>query len=202
MITPENIILASSSPRRRALLIDLVGDDFRINAAGIREENSGYIPEPLLRNAERKANSVAETDQDALVIGADTGVVIDNEMLGKPHNFEEACVMLRRLSGKTHRVITAVSIVMRARDIQMLFMETSKVTFKTLTDEVIADYVRKVEPYDMAGGYGIQEEYADMIIESYEGSLSNIMGLPIEKLEESLTLHGVYIRNDDVLDDD
>lgn len=201
MITPENIILASSSPRRRSLLIDLIGDDFRTNAAGIQEEKSGFLPEPILRNAERKANAVADADQDALVIGADTGVILDGEWLGKPENHDNAVAMLRKLSGKTHTVITAVSIVMRARDLQMLFMDTSTVTFKTLSDAVIEEYVRLVEPYDMAGGYGIQE-YKDLIIERFTGDETNIIGLPMCKLKATLALHDVVFRCDNLESED
>lgn len=195
MLRPEEVILASSSPRRRTLLESLIGEDFRVNAPGIEELWQGTLPESILINAERKAASVAKWDQDALVIGADTGVIIDGIWLGKPDDEADARAMLRLLSGKTHEVLTGVSIMMRCRDIQMLFADRSYVTFKTLSDNEIEHYIRVADTLDMAGGYGIQD-HPECVIEKYEGSYTNIMGLPMEKMKAALTLHDVAFLSD------
>lgn len=200
MLRPEDVILASSSPRRRLLLEALLGEDFRVNAPGVEELKTGIMPDPVLINAERKATAVADMDQDALVIGADTAIVVDGVWLGKPDDADDARRMLWMLSGKRHEAVTGVSLMMRCRDVQMLFAETSYVTFKVLTDEVIDTYIEQVDPLDMAGAYGIQDE-GDMLIEKVEGSISNVMGLPMERLEAALRLHGVEFVNDGIMDD-
>lgn len=197
MLRPEDIILASTSPRRRLLLETILGEDFRVNAPGIEELETGIMPDPVLINAERKAAAVADMDQDALVIGADTAVVIDDQWLGKPDDIDDARRMLRLLSGRRHTVVTGVSIIMRCRDIQMLFAETSHVTFKTLSDAEIDEYIRLADPLDMAGAYGAQE-HGEMIIEKIEGSVTNVVGFPMERLTEALRLHGVVFIHDDL----
>lgn len=200
MIKSENVILASASPRRRDLLEKLIGDEFRVVASGVEEVEEGILPDPLLINAELKAIAVADREQDAFVIAADTGIILEGELLGKPENTHEAEEMLRRLSGKKHEVVSAVSIIMRSRDIQILFAESSFVTFKQLDDQIIEQYIQLVEPYDMAGAYGIQD-HGEMLIAHVEGSTDNVMGLPTERLKETLILHGVELIDDEISQD-
>jgi septum formation protein len=179
-------ILASASPRRHELLAKL-GVKFRVELSAVDEwEDTDADPEALVRhNAIQKAAAVAAKFRDAMVLGSDTTVSLDGEVLNKPVDMDEARSMLRRLQGKTHTVFTAVAMVSVNNGIEDCFVESSNVRFKSLDDAAIEHYFSLVNPLDKAGAYGIQEG-KDLIIAQYEGSLYNIMGLPIERLSAIL----------------
>lgn len=205
---PINIILASKSPRRKQLLEE-AGVHFTV-FTGSTEVDETLEPdlladpeEAVKKLAERKAGAVVQEVLAlnpvglGIVIGADTMVVLDGEMLGKPYSADHAREMLRKLSGRTHQVITGVSVWMlllneteeKGGDGNVsigfrTFTETSQVTFKELTDEDINAYVATGETIDKAGAYGIQGKGA-ALVEKYEGDYNNIVGLPVDKLLES-----------------
>lgn len=182
------LLLASASPRRRALLSEL-GWDFEAISSSYEEiTQSGETAEEMsLRFALGKARNVAATHKDAIVIGADTSVVIDNEILGKPKDISEAENMLLKLSGKTHEVITAVAVVSGNKEISAV--EKTKVTFRALTKEEIKAYVATGESMDKAGAYAIQG-HGMLLVERIEGCYFNVVGLPVEKLSSMLEEFG------------
>jgi septum formation protein len=159
--------------------------------SGVEEAAGGAVPEVLARlNAQRKARAVAGRHPDALVIGADTIVVLDGGIFGKPRDFAEAAVMLARLAGRRHEVITGVCLVHRALDTEVYFADNSRVWMRALTPPQIAEYHARINPLDKAGAYAAQE-FGASIIERIEGSFSNVMGLPVERLRivlESVTV--------------
>ena len=176
------LILASQSPRRRELLSN-TGLPFEVIPSNFEEIEAGLSPqETVLRFAEGKAQEVYQRCPDAAVIGADTVVALDGEIFGKPHTEEIAKAMLRRLSARTHSVFTGVCLM--ASGVKRMGICETKVTFRALSEEFIERYVREVHPLDKAGAYGIQDGYH--IVESYEGSYTNVVGLPMELLEEYL----------------
>lgn len=175
------VILASASPRRSALLKE-AGPAFasmRIMTADVKE---GDDP---LENAMRKAEAVAELNPRALVIGADTVIRFEGETIGKPSDIEDAKRILAKLSGRTHDVATGVCVRCVEADILVRFGEATHVKFRTLTPETIDKYVQDVNVLDKAGAYAIQE-HGDDIIESIDGSLTNVIGLPVERLKETV----------------
>jgi septum formation protein len=181
------VILASASPRRKELLRSLV-DEFEVVVSDV-DEDALTVPDPWAtaeRLAEAKATAVLALRPDAVVVGGDTVVAVRNsewEQLAKPASFEDACTMLRKLSGREHVVVTGVCVA--SADGVRTASETTKVRFRNLTDEEIRAYVATGEPMDKAGGYAIQGG-AKGFLESVEGSLSNVIGLPVEKLREML----------------
>jgi septum formation protein len=138
-----------------------------------------------MENARLKAMAIAGQRPDAVVIAADTLVYLDDKPIGKPRDMDEAAAMLRRLSGRTHKVCTGVAIMSEGGAEERTFPVISEVTFKPLTEEVIRDYHSRIQPLDKAGAYAVQDESA-MIIEQVEGSWSNVKGLPMERLNEEL----------------
>ena len=144
----------------------------------------------VAHNAALKADWVAAQHPDAFVLGADTTVFIDNHALNKPGNLAEAREMLRRLGGRTHTVFTGLAL--RRKNVGLKIDEgvASDVTFKVIDDSVIEAYLSRVHTLDKAGGYGIQD-HSDMIVASYRGSLSNIVGLPLETTKQILTRCGL-----------
>ncbi|MFZ4764637.1 MAG: Maf family protein [Roseimicrobium sp.] len=180
------LVLASTSPRRVELLSE-AGFDFRTIAPGVEEAHDEALSCEALTvaNARDKAHAGARVHPEALVIGADTLVYLDEKPITKPRDLAEAGDMLRRLSGRTHQVCTGVALVWDAGASERLFHVISNVTFKTLTDEVIRDYHTRIQPLDKAGGYAVQDESA-MIIERVDGSWSNVKGLPMERLSVEL----------------
>ena len=190
--TPLRVVLASQSPRRRELLT-LIGVPHTVMPADIDESVlSGELPEPHAeRLARTKALTIAERETGALVIGSDTIVVIDNQILGKPADDEHAATMLRLLSGRTHTVVTAVAV---ARDgVVKSGVERVSVQVKALTDEMIADYIGTREPMDKAGAYGIQG-FGATIIERIDGDFFAVMGLPIGRMVALCEALGVRYR--------
>jgi septum formation protein len=163
------------------------GYEFEIVVPEVEEAHDGSLsPEDLtVENARRKAVAGAVLHPDALVIGADTLVYLDSEPLGKPANLDEALTMLRRLSGRSHEVCTGVYLAWDAGRQGRGFHVISHVVFKTLSDDLIRAYHALVNPLDKAGAYGIQEN-GNMIISGHEGSWTNVMGLPMERLTEEL----------------
>lgn len=172
------IVLASASPRRRELLA-AAGVVFEVMHSPAEEVHDATMnPDVLCElNAALKAEAVARIRPDATVIGSDTLVFIDDMPLGKPLDLEEACGMLRRLSGRTHRVCTGVCIIHPGGG-KNVFHEITEVTFLALDDAAIDGYLSRVNPLDKAGAYGIQES-GELIISGISGSFDNVMGLPV-----------------------
>ncbi|HTL66392.1 MAG TPA: nucleoside triphosphate pyrophosphatase [Lacunisphaera sp.] len=181
------LILASASPRRRELLAQL-GVPFEVVPADVTEhEAPDADPREMVRhNAALKADWVSVRHPDATVIGADTTVFIGNTVLNKPGDLAEARAMLRRLSGRTHIVFTGVAVRRRSDGLRLDRGVASEVTFKPLNDAIIEEYLASVHTLDKAGGYAIQER-GDLIVESHAGSLTNIIGLPLEEMKQILT---------------
>lgn len=171
------IILASNSPRRRELLSKL-NYDFDVIPSDCDEVTTACDPVDMVKElAIHKALDVYKQHPDSLVIGCDTVVELDGQVLGKPKNYDEAVLMLSALSGRTHKVHTGVC-VMSKRFIHV-FADTSLVTFYELTNESIVKYVDTGSPYDKAGAYGIQDSG---FVKEIVGSYDNVMGLPTEAL--------------------
>jgi septum formation protein len=187
-VTPR-VVLASSSPRRHALLT-LIGVTHEVSPADVDETMLGDELPPVYaeRLARAKAARVATVERDAIVVGADTIVVLDGEILGKPCDVAQARAMLRRLSGRTHTVFTAVAVARRGR--VRAAVDEVTVTFRELPDEEIARYVATGEPMDKAGAYGIQG-YGATIVERVEGDYFAVMGLSLRTLVRLLAESGV-----------
>jgi nucleoside triphosphate pyrophosphatase len=187
-------VLASGSPRRRQLLQE-AGYVFEVVPPQVEEVSCGWltIRELTVCNATHKAWSAAQTLPDAVVLGADTLVTIDNDILGKPADLEDAARILRRLSGRSHEVWTAVSLCHLARGLSRSFCAVSRVKFRDLTDRDIKNYFAKVDPLDKAGAYAAQG-YGQEIIQRIDGSYSNVVGLPMEMTARLLRAFGVRTR--------
>ena len=185
------IVLASNSPRRRELLGGL-GIDFEVKVLPDIEEN--YPAElPVTEIAEYIAREKAcaylpVMADDELIITADTIVVVDDEVMGKPKDADDARRMLKKLSGRTHQVITGVCLT--TKDIQRPFSVMTDVTFKQLSDEEIAHYLEVYRPYDKAGAYGIQEWIGYIGVTGLKGSYFNVMGLPVQRIYGELRSWG------------
>lgn len=181
------IILGSASPRRRELLSAL-DIEFTVDTGNtFSEEYEAGTPVsdvPVLMAKGKSYGFHRPLSPDEILITADTVVIIGNKVLGKPHSSQEASDMLRALSGKTHKVITGVTI--RDSRQEVTFSDTSIVSFSELTDKEIAYYIHKYQPLDKAGAYGIQEWIGYATINSIEGSFYNVMGLPTHKVYEVL----------------
>ncbi|MDE7159209.1 MAG: Maf family protein [Clostridiales bacterium] len=175
------ILLASASPRRRELLAPLC--PFEVEISRFQEHVEGSAEETVLRNARGKALEVLGRFPERRVLGADTAVALNGVILGKPKDAGDAKRMLRFLSGKTHSVFTGVCLADKY-GVKERVVET-KVLFKELSEETIESYVSSGAPLDKAGAYGIQD---GVVVKSYEGSYSNVMGLPTEAVEEMLRI--------------
>ena len=181
------IILASNSPRRKELLsgLDIDYETRVIPDVDESYPNSLQIEDVAVYLAEKKASAYQpELKDKELLITADTVVLLENKILGKPANEEESATMLRVLSSKTHKVITAVCLTSTEK--QVSFSDTSLVTFGKLIDAEIDYYVSKYKPFDKAGAYGVQEWIGYMAVERIEGSYYNVMGLPVFKVYKEL----------------
>jgi septum formation protein len=181
----KKVILASKSPRRQELL-RLMDIDFRIVLKDVDESYpAGLSPEEVaLYIATKKAEAFDEDIADEVVLTADTIVVIDDMILGKPETTEHAVEMLKMLSGRVHRVITGVCLLHHRH--YNKFFDVSEVFFRKLTDEEITSYVERYQPLDKAGSYGIQERIGLIGIERINGSYTNVVGLPTEKVYQQL----------------
>ncbi|AEV67786.1 Maf family protein [Acetivibrio clariflavus] len=190
------IILASQSPRRSELLKQL-GLNFQIRIADIDESNSmGLKASELVQYlAFEKAKAVAEDsslDRDSIVIGADTVVVKDGAILGKPRDKQEAFNMLKSLNGSWHEVMTGIAVIDANSFKYDKCVEITRVKMKELKDETINAYINSGEPLDKAGAYGIQGLGA-VLVDRIEGCYFNVVGLPISKLSDILKNYGVYV---------
>jgi len=184
------LILASSSPRRRELL-EAAGIKFVVHAADVPEvHREGEAPVDFAqRLAREKAAVVASAHPGALVLGADTIVVVDGEIFGKPEDAADAARMLRKLSGRDHLVTTAVCLLAPSAGTPDVQAETTRVFFSKLSEKDIADYIATGEPMDKAGAYGIQG-HASRWVARIEGDYFTIVGLPVARVWEMLKRAG------------
>ena len=187
MVTEYKLVLASNSPRRKELLAGLDVDFEVFVLDGIDESypqdmKSTEVAQYIARKKAEAYKRIIR--QNTLVITADTVVVVEDRILGKPHDEAEAMAMLRSISGKSHLVITGVCLT--TLDKQVSFSVTTEVTFKPLTAEEISHYVTRYKPYDKAGAYGIQEWIGYVGVTSLKGSYYNVMGLPVQRIYEEL----------------
>ena len=184
------LILASGSPRRKEFLRNM-GLEFTVEVADIDESiKVGESPRDLVMRLSRsKAQKVAALHSDAVVLGADTIVVIDNEILGKPKDREDAKAMILMLSGRTHQVYTAVCVI-KGEAVSQICTITD-VTFAHVSEALAQIYVDSGESDDTSGSYAVQG-IAAMLIEKVNGSVSSVVGLPASQTRELLALHGLY----------
>lgn len=186
-LSEYDIILASNSPRRKELLSGL---DIRYTVETLPDVDESYPPslegeDIALYIATQKAQAYREKLKDTtLLITADTIVLLDDKVFGKPENGAEAMQMLRELSGKTHKVVTGVCITTKAK--QKAFAVSSEVRFAPLEESEIEYYVTNYKPFDKAGAYGVQEWIGYVAVEYISGSYFNIMGLPVQRLYQEL----------------
>ena len=174
----RRVILASGSPRRRELLAYIL-PEFDVIPSGIEEIASGSPAQQVETLAADKAADIAGKYLNAVVIGADTLVAVDDQVLGKPADEAEAAAMLKLLSGRTHTVYTGVAVVSNGK--AHTVVESTLVTFCPLSDDEIREYIATGEPMDKAGAYGIQG-YGGKYITSIDGCFFNVMGLPLNRL--------------------
>ena len=183
----KRIILGSNSPRRRELLAGL-DIDFTVDTGNTFEESLEPGLEahevPLHLSAGKSHGFHRPLERDEVLITSDTVVIVDGEVLGKPHSREEAVEMLRRLSGRAHEVVTAVTLRDCAKE--ETFSDSTQVHFEPLTQEQIDYYVDRYRPFDKAGAYGIQEWIGYVGISSIEGSFYNVMGFPVHRVWKEL----------------
>jgi len=179
------IILASNSPRRKQFLTDL-GLNFVIKPANVNEEYPSFLKgkDIALYIAKQKASAFNNLNENDVVITCDTIVWLDDVAFGKPENKTEALEMLLQLSGKTHQVISAVCI--KSNQKEQLFYDETQVTFNNLNPLDIDYYIDKFQPFDKAGAYGIQEWIGLIGIKKINGSYTNVVGMPMEKLYNEL----------------
>ena len=182
MIKKQKIILASKSSRRKQLLSRIL-DDFTIIDSNL-DESKIKIDEPskYCRNLSYlKAKTVSKNFKNDIIIGADTIVYLNNIILGKPKDYNEAFNMLKKLSGQTHTVFTGVSILSINKKININFSEKTNVTFYDIPDNQIDWYIKNNNPYDKAGSYGIQDG-SQLFVKVINGNYENVIGLPISKI--------------------
>lgn len=188
------MILASASPRRTEILENF-GFSFKTIVKNIDEtSNKTRAEEKILEIAEKKAKAAAIDFPDENVIGADTVVVVDGKILGKPKDEKEAFSMLKSLSGRNHEVITAFSFININKNISYSDYEITKVYFKNLTDDEINWYINTKEPMDKAGAYGIQGKGA-FFVEKIEGDFFSVMGFPLGKFVRFLNKTGFNLND-------
>lgn len=187
----KQIILASKSPRKRAIL-EQVGLPFIIDASDCDEENIKFkTPREMVRKLSlEKAKIIAKRHPNEIILAADTTVIFKNQIIGKPKSKKDAFRILKLLSGKTHEVITGFTIVGKQKI--KTYHVTSRVKFKKLSDKEINAYIATGEPMDKAGGYGIQEK-GGLFVENIEGDYFNVVGLPIAAVSERLKEFGVNV---------
>ena len=180
------VILASASPRRSELLASM-DIEFEVVPSHVEELIDGYdfIPDLCEANARIKAEPIADMHPECLVIAADTMVYLEDTLFGKPTDIDDAHRMLTRLQGRTHQVTTGLSLIYHNEEISKSFSVITNVTFLSLDAGQISEYLAKIDPLDKAGGYAIQE-HKQMIAKRVSGSVSNVVGLPVERLKEEL----------------
>ncbi|NLB40664.1 MAG: septum formation inhibitor Maf [Clostridiales bacterium] len=181
----KKLILASASPRRKELL-DQVGIKYEVIPSSVEEhidDIDGTPAEKAEKLAYLKAKDVATSLNDCLVLGADTIVVIGNEIIGKPIDLDDAKRMLIKLSGKEHKVITGVALIDTNKNVEVISHETTSVKFRELTSKMIDSYLATQEPMGKAGAYAIQG-FGALLIEGIHGCYSNVVGLPLTRLSK------------------
>jgi septum formation protein len=183
----KRLILASKSPRRIALLKQ-IGLEFDIIPSSTDESfDLSLTPEANARRlALEKATNVGAQIDEGIVIGADTIVLLDGELLAKPIDAKDAIRMLQKLSGRTHIVITGFALLDRPGNRSVSDAEMTRVTFRSLSPEEIERYVAGGSPFDKAGGYGIQDDYGAVFVSRIEGCFYNVVGFPLSKFHETL----------------
>lgn len=176
------IVLASASPRRRALLTAL-GLEVEVRTSAVDETLDGDPHDIVLQNAIAKRDDIARhVDEDAIVVAADTIVVLDGVVMGKPADLDEAVRMLTCLSGNTHEVLTGVAIQNTATGDTAEGIETTRVTFRELSEDDIARFIDAVKPLDRAGAYTVDGP-GSLLVSRYEGCYQNVLGLPMVRLD-------------------
>lgn len=190
---PAPVILASASPRRQQL-ITLLGIDVSVIPAAVDEDAfDRTMPRQYVEVlAQAKAAAVRRLHPESIVIGADTTVVLDGQVLNKPLDRDDAVRMLRLLSGRTHTVITGVCVLWQK--VQLVDSRITHVTFRSLSEEEIAAYVASGSPLDKAGAYGIQDDCGATFVDAIEGCYYTVVGLPIALLYRMLRLLRVFTR--------
>ncbi len=178
----KKIILASGSPRRQHLL-NQIGINFEVRQSSIEElfDPISTPEENAQRLAEAKASEIAKYYDDAYIIGADTIVVLDGEMMAKPADDADAFRMLSTLSGKEHRVITGFAIFEKPSGRYISDTETTYVKFRSLSEKEIRDYIKSKSPSDKAGAYGIQDDFGAVFVEKINGCFYNVVGFPLTR---------------------
>jgi septum formation protein len=192
------IVLASSSPRRSEIL-DMLGIDHIVFKPGIDEDNRSADPGSLVRDLSiKKAEAAAEAVDGEIILSVDTVVVLEDVVMGKPLSDEEAGTMLRQLSGKWHHVFTGLTLLAPGEKRSVSGEETTAVKFKQVGEMEIQDYIRTGEPFDKAGGYGIQGR-GSALVERIDGCYFNVVGLPVVKFLSMLNelgyrygFHGLF----------
>lgn len=180
------LVLASASPRRKALLAEH-GYAFTVLPADVEESAPPHLSpaDVVIGNARRKAEAVAERAPGSLILAVDTEVFFANEVFGKPRDMSEALAMLGRLNGGVHEVFSGVVLLHAASGLASLFVERTRVHFHTRSDEEMRSYLERIGPLDKAGAYAAQDDQGGMIAR-VEGSFTNVIGLPMEALEREL----------------
>lgn len=181
----KHIILASGSPQHQQFFKEL-DIDFEVRLKDTEEIYPDDLQAEEITNflAELKANAFTELQENDILVTSDTIVWHQGKALGKPKNYEDAFSMLQSMCGKTHEVIT--SVCFKTTETTDVFFEKTKVSFKNLTDEALEYYINTYQPYDKAGAYGIQEWIGLVGIDTIEGSYANVVGMPIDKVYDSL----------------
>ena len=190
----RKIILASSSPRRRELLTQIIGDNFEIKESSYIEDNAMDM-EPIklvMHHSIEKARDVAKYANTGLVIGSDTLVVYNNTVMGKPRDEDDARRMLTEMNGKSCEVLSGIAVIDIDNKKEMLDYELTRVKMKPMTESEIERYIQSGEPMDKAGAFGIQEK-GGAFIEKIDGCYSNVVGLPLFKLNNMFDKLGISI---------
>lgn len=189
---PERLVLASSSPRRSCLLLEH-GYAFVVHAADVEEEKgTSLTPAELVQwNAGLKTLPIADAHPDCVVVGADTIVALGPKIFGKPASIEEAALMLEQLNGREHAVYSGVCVAHKSAGKELRFVERTVVRFFNRTPEQRLAYLGRIDPLDKAGAYAAQEDRSELIA-GFEGSFSNVIGLPMESLASLLAAFGVH----------
>ena len=185
------IILGSKSPRRKEILTK-AGIEFTVESKATEESYPTDLPHTEVAGflAEKKAKAFADDAKykDKIILTADTTVLIDNELLEKPQDEDEAFSMLRKLSGRAHQVVSGFCIMINGKF--QKYSDETLVYFNPIEDKIIWEYIREHKPFDKAGAYGIQEGIGLTHIEKLEGSYFTVMGLPIHKVYQALSVFG------------
>jgi septum formation protein len=199
--TCQPLILASASPRRKEFLLSL-GLDFNIITISVDETPaSGELPEKFaLRMAQNKALPVSQNNPHSWTIGADTIVTLDGlTIIGKPTDQENGLAILSQLSGNTHQVMTGLCLCCLDNEVNVTIVEKTEVTFADFSDEILRAYIATGEPMDKAGAYGIQGT-GSFLVKKINGSASNVIGLPINRLVSLLIQHQVILPGNTISD--